>query len=102
MIYRKSKLITIILIILLSTVSLGLIVAGSIAKSKEKESAAVDKITEIGSLSDLEQFRDSVNEGDSYTGVTVRLNSDIEITTIFPHLDSHKLYNLFVNNCRLW
>ena len=39
MIYRKSKLITIISIIILSTVSLGFIVEGNIAKLNDKDSS---------------------------------------------------------------
>ena len=79
MMYRKSKLITIILIIILSTVSLGLIVAGSIAKLNDKDSSAATTITSIRDFDDLKQFRDSVNAGNNYQGITVTLYNDIDM-----------------------
>ena len=77
--YKKYKFITLIAIITLLIVSFAVFISGNIAKSNKDNPSAADLITEISSLDDLKQFRDSVNEGNDYRGITVTLSADINM-----------------------
>ncbi|MCI8621426.1 MAG: hypothetical protein HFJ50_06910 [Clostridia bacterium] len=44
--------------------------------------SAVSSISEINDLNDFIAFRDSVNAGNTYTGKTVYLNTDIDLSTV--------------------
>ena len=55
---------------------IALVAAFAVPKTEKKEVYAAADLT-INSFSDLETFRDNVNSGTSYSGMTVELNADI-------------------------
>ena len=44
--------------------------------------AKADVITNINSIPDLQALEASVNEGDNYSGVTVTLNTDLNLSDV--------------------
>ena len=85
---RKIKNILIILItaLLLSAVSLAII--GNINKTNSKSTAA--NTYEIGNIDTLRKFKNRVNSGESFNGVTVLLTNSFDIGTLDLVDDSQK------------
>ena len=80
MIYKRQKIFIIISIVLLLLTVFSLTIFANAYNAMNKESNAASALY-IYNRSDLEDFRDNVNNGNSYSGTTIYLENDITLSS---------------------